>query len=121
MSDAARVRRVAFVLLLLTLHAVQAGATHFPRLGQTPTAPRGHAFSTGESCEADAPTAQTESGAHAQCLLCRLQRSLSTGLGNSAPVAFSPPQVWLLIESASADAPRPPPTGVIPGRAPPRS
>ena len=109
------------MLLILTLHAVQAGAAHLPRLGQTPTTPTGHAVSFGESWEADAPAAATESGAHAQCLLCRLQRSLSTGLGNSAPVAFSPPQDWLLIESASADAPRSAPTGVASGRAPPRS
>lgn len=116
-SDAARVRRAALVLLLLTLHAFQAGAAHVPQPVQPPTQ-TGHAFSPGESWEA---AVSTESGAHAQCLLCRLQRSLSTGLGNSAPVAFSPPQDWLLIESASADTPRPPPTGVAPGRAPPRS
>lgn len=109
------------MLLLLTLHAVQAGATHFPRLGQAPTTRTGHALAPGESWEANAPNAATESGAHAECLFCRLQRSLSTGLGNSAPVAFSPPQGWLLIESAAADAPRPTPIGVIPGRAPPRS
>ena len=103
------------------LHAVQAGATHLPRPGQTPTTRTGRALTSGESWEADASAASTEAGAHAQCLLCRLQRSLSTGLGNSAPVAFSPPQDWLLIESASADAPHSTPTGVASGRAPPRS
>lgn len=109
------------MLLLLTLHAVQAGATHFPRLGQKPTTQTGRVIPPGGSWGADASAAATESGAHAQCVLCRLQRSLSTGLGNSAPVAFSPPQNRLLTESASADAPRPPPPGVARGRAPPRS
>lgn len=121
-TDAARVRRSAVVLLLLTLHAVLAGATHLPRLGRTPTKTQtDHALSSAASCNATGSTASTESGAHAQCILCRLQRSLSTGLGNSAPVAFSPPQDYLLIESASADTPRTTPPGVAPGRAPPRS
>jgi hypothetical protein len=118
LSDAARVRRAAFVLLLLTLHAVQAGATHFPRQTQAPTAQPGHALSFLESWETGAPS---ESGGHAQCLLCRLQRSLSTGLGNSAPVVFSPPQDSLLIESAATDNPRATSPVSTPGRAPPRS
>jgi hypothetical protein len=117
-SGAARVRRAAFVLLLLTLHAFQAGATHLPGPGQTPTGQSAHAPSSVESWEA---TASAESGAHAQCLLCRLQRSLSAGLKNSAPVAFSPPQDSLLVESASPDTPRATTPTAAPGRAPPRS
>jgi hypothetical protein len=115
--DAARVRRAAFVLLLLTLHAFQAGATHLPRTGQTPTTQSTH-VSFLKSWEA---TASAESGAHAQCLLCRLQRSLSAGLKNSAPVAFSPPQDSLLIKSASTGTPRAATPAATPGRAPPRS
>ncbi|HLL76183.1 MAG TPA: hypothetical protein VK421_13065 [Pyrinomonadaceae bacterium] len=118
MSDATRVRRAALVLLLLTLHALQAGATHFPRASQTPTTRTGHSVPSAEGRET---AASTESGGHAQCLLCRLQRSLSTGLKNSAPVAFSPPQDLLLVESASADAPTATPPGVAHGRGPPRS
>lgn len=118
--DAARVRRAAFVLLLLTLHAVQAGATHLPRRGRTATL-TAHALSSVGSFEATASTAPAESGAHAQCLLCRLQRNLATGLKNSAPAAFSPPQDSLLIASASTDNPRTTPPAATPGRAPPRS
>lgn len=121
LSDAARVRRAAFVLLLLTLHALQAGATHFPRATPPPATESGHVVPLVESLGATAPTASTETGAHAQCLLCRLQRSLSTGLNNSAPVAFSPPQDSILIESASTDRPRTTPPAATPGRAPPRS
>lgn len=117
-SRAARVRRAGIVLLLLTLHAVQAGATHFPRPSQTPPTLPGAVFSFDESWEA---TASAESGGHDQCLLCRLQRSLSAGLKNSAPVEFSPPQDSLLIESASTDTLRVTPPGVPAGRAPPRS
>ncbi|HEY9281984.1 MAG TPA: hypothetical protein VIP46_00885 [Pyrinomonadaceae bacterium] len=120
-SDAARVRRAALVLLLLTLHAFQAGATHLPQPAQPPPTRTVHAHPSGESWGATTSTASTESVAHAQCLLCRLQRSLSTGLGNSAPVAFSPPLHWLLVESAAADAPRSTPTVASSGRAPPCS
>ncbi len=117
LSDAARVRRAAFVLLLLTLHAFQASATHLPRPHQTQPEQSDHTLTFVEGWEA---TASPEAGGHAQCLLCRLQRGLSTGLKNSAPVAFSPPQDSLLIESASAKAPRAMPPGVAHGRAPPR-
>lgn len=117
-SDGSRARRAAVVLLLLTLHAVQAGATHFPRAGRPPALQTGQALSSVADREASAPA---ESGAHAQCLLCRLQRSLSACLKNSAPVALSPPQVSPASESASDAALRPAPQGVAHGRAPPRS
>jgi hypothetical protein len=117
-TDAARVRRAGVVLLLLTVHAVSAGATHFPRaLQAAPEAP-GHTLTVSENPE---KTTATESGAHTQCLLCRLQRSLSTGLKNSAPVAFTPPHDSLLVESASADTPRAAQRAATRGRAPPRS
>ena len=116
-SGAARVRRAAFALLLLTLHAVLAGAMHFPRPAQTPTAQSGRAPSFVVSWEAVAPA---ESGAHSQCLLCRLQRNLSTGLKNSAPVAFSPPHDSPPTESDPTGNLRTTTPGITVGRAPPR-
>jgi hypothetical protein len=118
LNDASRVRRAGIVLLVLMLHALQAGATHFPRAVQKPAAQTPPAASFVGEREA---TTATDSGAHAQCLLCRLQRNLSVALKNSAPVAFTPPQDSLHVESASTDTTHAAPPGVACGRAPPRS
>lgn len=118
MTDTTRVRRAGLVLLVLMLHAIQAGATHFPRAAQKPTAQTSQDASLAESW---GQAASAESSGHAQCLLCRLQRSLSAGLKNAAPVAFTPPQDSLLVESDKTDALHVAPPGVAHGRAPPLS
>jgi hypothetical protein len=107
------------VLLLLSLHAAQSGPNHFhrPARAERPSSARGVA-SAGRSD--DAGYARDGAG-HAQCLLCRLQRDLSSSLRGSAPAEPEAPQPSRPGEAVASAAHQGTPAGVSRGRAPPRA
>lgn len=111
----ARARRVALVLLALCLHAALAGATHFHRIGRgLPLSSPGRAAIRDEAAHAT-----PESAGHTQCLLCRLQRNLASGLCNAGPAMTEPPPAALRLDTLPLGASHSPLPGVAQGRAPP--
>lgn len=108
-------RRVALALLALLLHAALAGATHFHRIGRG-LSPSPHTVAASPNGES---AATFETAGHAQCLLCRLQRDLASGLSNAGPATIEPPPSALPIEAVARDARRNLFPGVAHGRAPP--
>lgn len=109
-------RLKALLLLLLVFHAVQAGAAH------THLAPN---FSVGQAgappCAANISEGLDSRGInnHAQCLLCRLQRNLSSSLHNSAAASIAPHSFRLLIEPVTTEPGHRRPSRASAGRAPP--
>lgn len=105
----------ALVLLVLTGHAFVVSATHFHR-GRASSAPSVGGPQAGRPSGAqDAPLA----GGHEQCLLCRLQRDLFSGLQHSAP-ALDAPQARPAGRLRPSDAPTHGPQLLFrTGRAPP--
>ena len=77
----------ALVLLVLTGHAFVVSATHFHAARQpAPACLDGTQVGHFEYTETSTP-----SGAHEQCLLCRLQRDFVSDLRHSAPALDAPP------------------------------
>jgi hypothetical protein len=108
---------VALILLVLFLHAALAGASHFHRLGRGLAAPASRDAAVRNAEAQSAP----ESSAHAECLLCRLQRDLASGLRNAGSATVEPPSAPLTLEAASPDACPATLRGVARGRAPPNA
>lgn len=114
-TSGARTRRAALVLLALFLHAALAGATHLHLTGSglpPPTA----GIAAGSS---EAGHAALETTGHAQCLLCRLQRDLASGLINTGPAINEPPPSTPRFDAAPLGASHRILRGLTQGRAPP--
>jgi hypothetical protein len=106
----------ALLLLLLVFHAVQASAAHThlaPNLSAQEAGPSPSAADTGEGLDSRGVNS------HAQCLLCRLQRNLSSSLHNSASVSIAPRTIRLRIESVTTEPGHTRPSRASAGRAPP--
>lgn len=110
-----RTRRAALVLLALFLHAALAGATHIHQTnrGLTPPAPD---IAAGAN---EKGHAATDTAGHAQCILCRLQRDLSSGLRNAASAVTEPPPATPRFDAAPLGARHRILRGLSHGRAPP--
>lgn len=83
-------RLLGVALLFLFAHAFAASATHFHRLQRAENARPGLSSDAGfdRQTRSNAETAN----AHAECLLCRLQRSLVAGLQHGNPATPAPSQ-----------------------------
>ena len=88
---------LAAVLLALMAHAFLVSATHFHRAGQPGGWPASGVSSVGDS--GDKGKARDAGDQHAQCVLCRLQRSLVTDLHSAAPSVAAPQQASTLREA----------------------
>lgn len=81
------------VLLFLVCHAFFVTATHFHRdLGHGAEAAASLGLSAGREDGGEQPDVAT---AHAQCLLCRLQRNFICDLEQGIPATLAPPAVSL--------------------------
>ncbi len=110
-----RTRRAALILLALFLHAALAGATHLHLTGSSLPPPTA-GIAAGSS---EAGHAALETTGHAQCLLCRLQRDLASGLINAGPAINEPPPTNPRFAAAPHGASRSILRGLTQGRAPP--
>jgi hypothetical protein len=80
---------LSVLLLVLFAHAFIVSATHMHRLERAAgAASAGHVLSVRDSHSAEQ---SGESGAHAQCLLCRLQRNFISDYPDSSLTVAAPP------------------------------
>jgi hypothetical protein len=92
----------AALLLLLVVHAVQASAVHTHLAGNLATR---QASGAAASVSRDGDSRDAREGDNeAQCLLCRLQRNLSSSLYNSAPTLIEPRTNPLVADEVSPDS-----------------
>lgn len=116
-TSGAHARRAALALLALVLHAALAGATHFHRPGRLPApAPPGVHVGGDEDARHAA-----DSSNHDQCVFCRLQRDLASGLRNAGPATIEPPSAAPRPAAVAPAARRGISPGVAHGRAPPHA
>src|ERR1044071_205460 len=109
-------RAVACVLLALFVHAFVVSATHCHRfeLSGGTNAPAGVSVS-----ERDEAGHLAETDAHAQCLLCRLQRGFTFDLDSSPLLVGPTTRPTLAVEHPAVLSHASQPFGVPSGRAPP--
>jgi hypothetical protein len=108
----------AALLLLLVVHAAQASAAHTHLTGNLATRPASGAAAS-VSRDGDSRDAREDEN-EAQCLLCRLQRNLSSSLYNSAPTFTEPSAKPVTAEAVSPESTHNFFRRAPSGRAPPR-
>jgi hypothetical protein len=90
---------MSVLLLVLLAHAFIVSATHMHRLEQAGGAHPGQSRSAGNSEDA---ARSGETGNHAQCLLCRLQRNFISEFSDSSLIAPAPQSGKLSYHGAPA-------------------
>jgi hypothetical protein len=107
----------ALLFFVLTTHALFVGTTHTHR-GPNFVGAFDYTAARNVGERQDAPESKKGTG-HAQCLLCRLQRDLSSGLRHAVPQTEAPCARALALDSRSGLAVRSTDLNSPSGRGPP--